>query len=320
MFECKSKLEDIKEKTVNKETDNIKDEEETVKKAKAVKKVSTQKSLAESIRPVVFEEEKVGKLFYNERMKRDLELAEIAGILRIRRVHLEAIENGNYDELPAQPYSTGFVSSYAKFLGLNVSRMTQLFKEEVNVKPENKGIFMVEELASEASVPSKRYFVIGLMILIVISLLWGAVYGIEKYSDVFFVNEIEENTVTVDAPEVKFYETSEVAEVVEAQPSQVVITEESFVEDAVDEPKQTGIEVRVVSQDTWVEVKDRKRIYINKVLRPGESYQIPQGSGMIMSVGKDDVEVLVNGVVTPVVKSNKKTNISLDKFLENANH
>lgn len=312
---------------MTKVTETEKENESTAKKVRVVKKVPAHKSLAESIRPAVEQEERIGKLFYNERMKKNLDLSEIAETLRIRKVHLEAIEQGNYAELPPQPYSTGFVSSYARYLGLNEHRMTQLFKEEINAEPNNnKGLFMIEDLASEASVPSKRYILAGLIGLAVIAVVWGLVYGVEQYSS--FSNtaiDIEAEDLALEEPEVKFYETAEpekVAEVAEFQPSQVVITEESFVETETlePEPKPTVVEVKVVKQDTWVEVRDRRKIYINRVMKPGETYQIPQGSGMILSVGKEDVEVLINGVVTPVITRNKKTNVSLDSFIEKANH
>ena len=41
---------------------------------------------------------------------------------------------------------------------------------------------------------------------------------------------------------------------------------------------------------------------------------------MILSVGKPEgVKVYINGVETPVVRPNKKTNIALDEFLD-TNH
>ena len=76
-----------------------------------------------------------------------------------------------------------------------------------------------------------------------------------------------------------------------------------------------GVFVEVL-KDTWVEVKDENKLYLSKVLKAGDKYTVPEGEGKIFSVGKyDGVNVYVNGVLTNVVKPNKKTNISLDKFL-----
>ena len=44
---------------------------------------------------------------------------EVAENLRIRRVYLEAIEDGRFDELPGATYAVGFVRSYASYLRLD---------------------------------------------------------------------------------------------------------------------------------------------------------------------------------------------------------
>ena len=59
----------------------------------------------------------------------------------------------------------------------------------------------------------------------------------------------------------------------------------------------------------------------NTVMRPGESYRVPEGKGMILSAGKyNGVEVYVNGRLAPVIQPNKKMNIALDPFVEAAEH
>lgn len=133
----------------------------------------------------------------------------------------------------------------------------------------------------------------------------------------------------------------EVAPEISEANSQITVTDDSFdepeaaVEEVVepqtrseektrsDENKNIdmskGIFVRVL-KETWIEVKDNDTLYISKVLQPGDIYKVPEGPGMIFSAGKPDgVEVLINGVVTPVVTAAKKTNIPLDKFINSGN-
>lgn len=76
-----------------------------------------------------------------------------------------------------------------------------------------------------------------------------------------------------------------------------------------------------VNKETWVEVKDGKKLWLSKVLQAGDSYQVPAGEGMILSVGRvDAVDVEIDGKVVPnVITSGKKTGIALDKYLS-ANH
>lgn len=119
---------------------------------------------------------------------------------------------------------------------------------------------------------------------------------------------------------------------------QVTVNEGSFVEETVSTPvtetktetpakkeekkvviSDKGIVIKV-KKETWIEVKDDKKLYLSKVLNEGDTYTVPEGKGMILSVGKyEGVDVFVNGKQTDVVKPNKKMNISLDKYLE-ANH
>ena len=76
-----------------------------------------------------------------------------------------------------------------------------------------------------------------------------------------------------------------------------------------------------IKKETWIEVKDDKKLYISKVLQAGDSYKVPEGKGMILSVGRvEAVDVLINGKVTQIFKPEKKTNIALDPFLNADNH
>ena len=65
------------------------------------------------------------------RMRAGLELTDVADTLRIRLVHLEALEEGRFDDLPGQTYAVGFLRSYAAFLGLDTDETIRRFKEEM---------------------------------------------------------------------------------------------------------------------------------------------------------------------------------------------
>ena len=131
----------------------------------------------EEIFPAPEETRKIGDLLCHERLRKGLDLEDVAQVLCIRRGYLEAIESGNYVELPPLPYSVGFVNSYAKYLGLNNTRIAQLFKEELNLKPADKKVFLPEDMASEASLPDKRYVIGGLADCPVIAVPTSIGYG-----------------------------------------------------------------------------------------------------------------------------------------------
>lgn len=77
-----------------------------------------------------------------------------------------------------------------------------------------------------------------------------------------------------------------------------------------------GVFIEVL-KETWVEVKDESKLYLSKVLYKGDTYQVPEGKGMILSLGKyDGANVYINGVLTKVARPGKKTNIALDPLLD----
>lgn len=297
-------------------------ETETEKKSKKSKEsdVLAVLPLAENRAKRVENEERIGLLLSNERKKKDLSLKKISETLKVRKEYLEAIENGTYAELPPLPYSAGFVNSYAKFLGMNASRITQMFKEELSAKQEGKKpIFMAEESAAEASAPDKKYVIISIVSLIALVFLWSFLYSGEQVNE----NVTYEETIQEDVVEALSVENvSEVLVVeVESSDSQIVITEESYMPEQV-ENKIQMLEIRITKEDTWVEIRGRNRTYLNKTLRPGENFQLPLEKGMVLSVGKvDTVEVLVDGNEVQVIQPNRKLNIRLDGFVrEDGNH
>jgi cytoskeleton protein RodZ len=76
------------------------------------------------------------------RVRNGLDLAEVAEELRIRRVHIHAMEEGHFDDLPAPVYAVGFVRSYADYLGLDGEIAVEAFKQEASgLKGETKLVF-----------------------------------------------------------------------------------------------------------------------------------------------------------------------------------
>ena len=74
----------------------------------------------------------VGAELRQARLSAGFELQEVSNSLRIRRAHLEALEEERYGDLPGAPYAVGFVRSYAKFLGLDGDTVVARFKDEAN--------------------------------------------------------------------------------------------------------------------------------------------------------------------------------------------
>ena len=65
----------------------------------------------------------VGRLLRDQREARGLGLADVEKSLRIRRSHLEAIEEGRFDQLPGAAYIPAFLRAYAAHVGLDPEKV-----------------------------------------------------------------------------------------------------------------------------------------------------------------------------------------------------
>lgn len=73
----------------------------------------------------------VGALLRQARQSFGRDVGQIGAALRIRSSHLQAIEDGRYEELPGGTYAIGFIRTYAEYLGLDGPEMVRRFKQEV---------------------------------------------------------------------------------------------------------------------------------------------------------------------------------------------
>ena len=76
--------------------------------------------------------ETVGQDLRTARLRRGEDLATVSRALKIRKEHLDAVEEDRIESLPGKTYAIGFVRSYANYLGLDTTAMVERFKEEIS--------------------------------------------------------------------------------------------------------------------------------------------------------------------------------------------
>ncbi len=81
---------------------------------------------------------RVGQRLQDARLNRGLTLEEISKTLKIKYSFLQALEDGDYKQLPSSTYAYGFVRNYAKFLGLPEDETLALFKREYDAEKYQK--------------------------------------------------------------------------------------------------------------------------------------------------------------------------------------
>ena len=77
----------------------------------------------------------VGDLLRRERERQKLSIKDIEQGTSIRALYIEAIENGDYDKLPGNVYTKGFIKNYGNFLKLDGDDLSRQFSEEVAPPP-----------------------------------------------------------------------------------------------------------------------------------------------------------------------------------------
>ena len=127
---------------------------------------------------------------------------------------------------------------------------------------------------------------------------------------------IEEEVITEDVV-ADGVEKEEVAET----------TKEPKAENAEEEkeaPKEDSVENLNVPEkgiymafigETWVEVKDKNKVYVQKVFHNGDERTLEYRKNLFISVGRpQNIKLYVNGVEKDVLAKNRKSNIPLDSI------
>ncbi|MFZ2188036.1 MAG: RodZ domain-containing protein [Candidatus Moraniibacteriota bacterium] len=86
-----------------------------------------------------FTKRKVGTMTLGEKLRKlrsdkRIALNEVSRVTKIRVEYLQRLEEGKYDELPADVYVRGFLKSYGDFLGVDERSLVKLFEKEKGIK------------------------------------------------------------------------------------------------------------------------------------------------------------------------------------------
>jgi len=108
----------------------------------------------------------VGQYLREAREMRGLALKEIAQETKINKNFLEALENEDWDSLPAEVYIRGYLRCYAEALGLDPKEVLLRY-EALRGPKKHKGF---EETVSFQHRSSSLYWV-GLFLLVLLGLL-----------------------------------------------------------------------------------------------------------------------------------------------------
>jgi cytoskeleton protein RodZ len=268
---------------------------------------------------------RVGEILRAERERRGWSVVDVAKHLKIRRVQLEAIETGDFSELPRGAYAPGFVRSYAELMDLDAAELSRRFKEEA------AGIDAPVELAfptpiNESRLPGRVLVALSLVLAVGAYGTWYYVTAADR-APVPRVTAVPETLAArVPPPAPSASEalarppTPAPAPVVEAAPASQIAALPPLavpapapvpVSTPVSEPGAPRIfgeasEGRVViraTADSWTQVRDAAgNVVFSRILRAGETYNAPNRPGLVLSTGNAGaLDVRVDGRAAPAI-------------------
>ena len=130
---------------------------------------------------------------------------------------------------------------------------------------------------------------------------------------------LEEPAVVEPVQAVDMIPTTETSAMIEPIVQETeTITEQTPVTETVEEPAPVIPEDKVIIEfvgESWVELKDKKKIYFQGVFHEGDKKQIDYTDNLFISVGRpQNVKVYVKGAEKDVVAKRRKMNIPLDSL------
>lgn len=270
----------------------------------------------------------IGTILKSSRLKSKKSMEEISSELCIRKIYLTALEEGDYETLPPIPYGIGYVRTYARYLGLNPERAVKLYKNASQTEEqENK---QEETEKAEVNKISGKHIVIGIIALLAIYAAWSFYANMGATPTVLSpkaedkninieeqVLEEKENAKGQTPEDIETSETisqeteitaTEISEAVEQTP----IPEEPIVAEEKVENNKVVVEF---TGESWVELKDKKKVYFQGVYHEGDKKEIDYIGNLFLSVGRpENVKIYIKGTEKDILAKKRKMNIPLDSL------
>lgn len=116
------------------------------------------------------EASRLGEELREARMALGVSLADMAQQIRIRRIYLQALEEGRLQDLPGQAYVVGFLRNYANALGLDTDEVLRRFREVSDPGPKANLVF--PEPVPSRGVPAGAVMLAGAVLAVGAYVFW----------------------------------------------------------------------------------------------------------------------------------------------------
>jgi len=240
----------------------------------------------------------LGDTLRDRRMELGASLEEAERATRIRGRLIRALEDGEYDRLPNPGYVRGYISSYARFLGLDSAPLLAMYRAETGASriPTELDLPRAREAVPRGdrphALPARTYMLLAAAVAVVGLLAFGiSRCGREPESLPPLTDTAVEETETVPATDTAVPATTTAPVTTETVPTETDVAQPFKVEVSVDDDGASWLRITVDGlkayegilaggQSKSYDVTERVEIRIGQpssvtVLRDGTVVEIP---------------------------------------------
>ncbi|MEO5612182.1 MAG: RodZ domain-containing protein [Sphingomicrobium sp.] len=231
------------------------------------------------------EDSTVGQRLRAAREGKGLSLEDVAAQTRIPRRHLESLENGDWERLPAPTYTNGFAKSYATVVGLDRVEIGERLRSEMGGRRPATAAEVFEPADPARTMPKWLVFgAIAAVVLLVVVMSWlnqRSVQGADAAANDSIA--AAEPAVTAPGP-------------------------------AIAAPAAAGVAI-TANEPVWIQVKDGPATLKAGVLEAGQSFEVPAtATAPVLTTGKPEgLRISVGTADAPSIgpAATKVRNVSL---------
>ena len=264
----------------------------------------------------------VGKLCLDARLNKGLTQEQAAALLKVRVKIIKDFEDGEHIDLPGLAYKVGFVRSYARLLDLDGDLLVREFKESLELnsfKEEYK--FLTPELNKSNFLPISA--VASVFIAILSYTGWYYSDRSNKIEQVSDKNRLETTTKVTEVDDNSYVIIEEdFSDNLDSSKKnddnkniQVLNLKTTLIDNKLESMTSKNTELSATANErdpstemvlratgnSWVEIEDMEgNILMTRLMRPGETYVVPNLNGLTFNTGNAGALSLSRGdVVIP---------------------
>ena len=222
--------------------------------------------------------ETIGKYLKRVRETCGYSLEDVAGITRINLRYLEAIEKDDFEKIPGETFSHGFIRSFARCIGISDEDISRKIRETLKTEPQAVNTQDQDDMAERSVVrkPGKARIILPAAAAVILAALLI----------VLFTSGRESGTIR-NSKELKEVP----AESIEVQP-QVVAENNQVVQKKV-EPVVLKVYAREL---TWISARIDDKETKEALLKPGDGVMWNGDEKVVITVGNaGGIDLDVNG-------------------------